>query len=467
MQNAMKRTIFVLLALAVIATVAEGSRRRAVGHPTPRPATMTPWLQTAIETAAWLESTARERNGGLAWSNDIAAPDAVTPGLPGTSGAGFFFLRLHQVTREPRYLAIAERAAAFVASTCANTLFDWQAGTIGCGEFLVALHRETRSPLQLQRAEAMGASLLNRAKRDGDGLYWELSGSTNLYTGIAHGAGGAIILLLDLYELTGNAKYLDAAEGAWRWISRHHVDLGSGAVGWKRLTTDSTGYNGWCGGAAGMIFVFDRLHAVTGKAEYREQLTATANGLLTTAVATPRGYRWTYHTDKQGSSPLVYCHGSACSIGSLARAHEITGDARYLEMASAGASHVESRAQTVGDGLAWRHVETAPVLQHGFMVGGASVGHGFLRLYRTTRDQRYLALAEAAGRTLVAQAQRPAPGMARWQVYVEPAPSQVAENQTVKVAWWDGTAGIGMFLLELHEFAIGVDPPAHFSPANP
>ncbi|HYH10573.1 MAG TPA: lanthionine synthetase LanC family protein [Thermoanaerobaculia bacterium] len=464
----MKRSSIVLFALFLaIAPLAEGARRRAVGHPPERPATSTPWLVTAIETAAWLESIARPRGEGLAWSNDTAAPDAVLPGLPGTSGAGFFFLRLYQVTKEPRYLAIAERAATYVASTCANTLFDWQGGTVGCGEFLVAVHRETRDPQQLARAEAMATSLLERAKRDGGGLYWELQGTTNLHTGIAHGAGGVIVLMLDLYELTGHARYLETAEAAWRWISRYDVLLGANAIGWKRLTTDTTGYNGWCGGAAGMIFVFDRLYAITGKDEYRERLTATANGLLTTAVATTAGYRWTYHTDRAGLSPLIYCHGSACSIGSLARAYDVIGDERYLAMATAGATHLESRGRTVADGKVWPHVETSPLLQNGFMVGSASVGHGFLRLYRTTRDRRYFELAEAAGRALLAQANRPAPGMAHWPVHVEPIAPQFAEDQATKVAWWDGTAGIGMFLLELHQFAIGVDPPSLFSPANP
>lgn len=466
----MKRTTILLLAFFVaffvLAAPADAARRRTVRHPLPAPAT-TPWLTAAIETAAWLESTARERSGGLAWSYDAAQPDAVTPGLPGTSGAGFFFLRLHQVTRDPHYLAVAERAATYVAATCGTFGFDWQSGTVGCGELLVALYRETRDPRQLERAEAMGTALLSRAKRDGDGMYWDIPGTTNVYTGIAHGAGGAIVLMVDLYELTGKQEYLDAAEAAWRWISRYDVDLGNGAVGWKRIITDRVGYNGWCGGAAGMIFVFDRLYAATGKAEYREQLTATANGLLTTAVATPLGYRWTYHTDRAGSSPLVYCHGSACSIGSLARAYEVVGDERFLTMATAGATHVETKGQAVAGGTGYPHIEGSPVLQNGFMVGSASVGHGFLRLYRTTRDRRYLGLAEAAGRALVAQAQHPAPGMARWPVYAEPVPPQVAGDQSVKIAWWEGTAGVGMFLLELHQFAIGVDPPAEFSPANP
>lgn len=64
-------------------------------------------------------------------------------------------------------------------------------------------------------------------------------------------------------------------------------------------------------------------------------------------------------------------------------------------------------------------------------------------------------------------AERPAAGMVRWPVFVEPVDPLYAEDQTVKVGWWDGTAGIGMFLLELHQFSIGIDPPSHFSPANP
>ncbi len=245
----MKRTCVVLLAMVLFAAPAlEAARRRAVAHPS---APQTQWLSTAIETAAWLESIAQVRGEGLGWSSDSARLDAVTPGLPGTSGAGFFFLRLFQVTRDPRYLAVAERAAVSVGATCGSFGFDWQAGTVGCGEFLVAVYRETRVPRQLQRAEAMAASLLNRAKRDGDGMFWDFPNSTNVYTGVAHGAGGVIVLMLDLYELTGKQTYLDTAQAAWRWIARHDVVLGAGAVGWKRLTTDTTAYNGWCGGAAG------------------------------------------------------------------------------------------------------------------------------------------------------------------------------------------------------------------------
>jgi hypothetical protein len=47
-------------------------------------------------------------------------------------------------------------------------------------------------------------------------------------------------------------------------------------------------------------------------------------------------------------------------------------------------------------------------------------------------------------------------GTSRWRVLTEPVPPQYASDQAVKVAWWDGTAGIGMFLVELHQFVTGV-----------
>ncbi|HJQ36785.1 MAG TPA: lanthionine synthetase LanC family protein [Thermoanaerobaculia bacterium] len=460
----MKRlsVLAVLLVLFVLSSSAD--RRRSVRVPVNNDLH---WLTTAIETGAWLESIAQVRGEGLAWGSDAAQPTAVTPGLPGTSGAGFFFLRLYQVTHEPRYLGIAQRAATYVASTCANFGFDWQAGTVGCGEFLVALARETHEPQQLERAKLMADALLQRAKHEGDGTYWVFPSSTTVYTGVAHGAGGVAVLLLDVYELTGDRKYLDAAESAWRWIAKYNVNLGANAVGWKRLTTDTTSYNGWCGGASGIIFVLDRLFTVTGKSEYRDQLAATASGLLTTAVQTDSGYRWTYYSDRTGNSPLVYCHGSACAIGSLARAYELGGDARFLAMAVAGAAHLNAAGLPHADGRNWPHIERSTLVENGFMVGGASVGHGLLRLYRTTRDRQYLDLARAAGRSLIATAERPAAGMLRWKDMVEPVPPQFAAEQAVNIGWWNGTAGIGMFFLELYQFSTGVDPPTQFSPANP
>ncbi|HEU4522896.1 MAG TPA: hypothetical protein VFT12_12890, partial [Thermoanaerobaculia bacterium] len=143
------------------------------------------------------------------------------------------------------------------------------------------------------------------------------------------------------------------------------------------------------------------------------------------------------------------------------------GDASFIETAIGGAKHLETIAIAHHGGVTWPHTERSPLVQHGFMMGGASVGHGLLRLYRVTRDRSYLSLAEAAGRALVASAEHPSPGMARWPVLVEPVHPMLAPDQAVKVSWWDGTAGIGMFLLELHEFSRGIDPPSRFSPSNP
>ncbi|HEX7155304.1 MAG TPA: lanthionine synthetase LanC family protein [Thermoanaerobaculia bacterium] len=462
----MTRKLIVLFVLFAAIVVPAEAKRRPVQ---PRETRDSTYLDVSLRVSNWLAAMAQPAGERLAWPYDAATPRFTAPGLPGTAGVGTFYLRLYQVTRDPRHLANANAAANEVAATLLPaTHFDWQAGSVGCGSFLLALYRETRDPEQLRRAQRVADSLLAQAIPDGNGgLYWLDSRTPNtIYTGMAHGAAGVAMLLLQLHEQSPDARYLGAAESALQWIARHTVPLGANGIGWKRLTTDNHAYHGWCGGSAGILFVLAKAYELIGNDAYRTLLVKTADGLVAAGRPERVGLSWPQTSNGNGSF-LVYCHGSGSVIGALTVAYEVTGDSRYLATARAAVDFLDDVGERHGEGRTWPQVERGDLRQYGLMIGTASIGHAVLRLYRHDRDPRLLDLARAAAAFLIAEADAPGDSQTSWPTLAEPVPARYANDQSTRTGWWDGTSGIAMFLLELHDYTNGRQPPADFSPANP
>ena len=464
----MKRALFAIALLALAATT-EAGKRRAVAPP-PVPVVDQRYLNAAKQTAAWLTSLERVTADGLAWPSADGIEGGYGHSMDGgAAGIGTFFLRLYEVTREPQWLAKAEGAAQLIAADYrANRIYghDWLQGSAGSAHFLLVMFEATRKPEYLDAAKIIGEYQLANAIVDGDGIYWKHHPTLeNVYTGVAHGAGGLGLFLVDLHAATGDARYLDAAERAYRWISKHSLPLGSNAVTWKRLTTDSAGYNGWCGGSVGLVRFFDALHHATGKVEYLEAWRRTVEGLYAGRFVfrgpTPLN-AWGWAPGDARGFGTIYCHGTSGSIAVLADAAARTGDVRYAESVSAGGRWLDSVAVQGPAGATWEHSAGGSLREHGLFTGTAAVGHASLRVYAATKDETHLARAITAAEYLLAIAEHPQPGLTRWLNR-----SDTSVTPRYDTGWYSGGAGMALFLIELHEALQGVPMKARLMPANP
>ena len=469
MRLSMKKLVALFVAMSIIAPSLVASRRRVVQMP-PGPVE-TSYLVAARHTAAWLATMERPVTTGIAWAASDRNP-ATPAGLgPGASGIGLFFLRLYEVTGEVAYLDKARGAADYVASEYRrgrSSGFDWQAGAIGGGEFFVMMYRVTGEKRYLDDARSTAALLLTQATRDATGTYWQFPNSTAIYPGIAHGAAGGGVFFLHLYELTTEQQYLDIALDCYKWMMGHTVPIGSDAVGWKQVTRDEAAYHGLCGGASGIVYFLDELHRATGDDRYLRDLERAADGLVHSAQQIGDDEAsWRYTTSSVSSPPVIYCHGTAGASVALAFAASRTGRSHFVDFAQRGARRLFAIATKAdGDGPAWPHIENTPMFETGFQTGAASVGHTFLRLHATLGDRHYLEEAARVGDYLLRIGDRPRPAQMRWINYTvrPPVEGYDLEYQT---GWYKGAAGIGLFLLELHEQMIGRPAADRFSPVNP
>ncbi len=189
----------------------------------------------------------------------------------GESGAGAALLRAGQILDDAVLVAAAADHGTYVATMPWGSpdLFN---GTAGRLRFHLWLWDETGNPDQLQAALAAGGNLLHAAEHtDTGGTCWRipdgydvLSGQTQ--PGYAHGAAGIADALLDLFDVTGDERFLHIAGRAGRWIAQHTsatLDDGSGA-NWPMTPGSIRPFVFWCHGAAGIGRFFLHLEAAGG-----------------------------------------------------------------------------------------------------------------------------------------------------------------------------------------------------------
>jgi lantibiotic modifying enzyme len=199
--------------------------------------------------------------------------------------------------------------------------------------------------------------------------------------GYSHGTAGVAAGLLELYAISGEVRFREAAAQALayerRWYSpveRNWPDLRS----FGEQPLDPPGYPvAWCHGAAGIGFARLRSFSLTGDAALRSEaeIAIDTTARLLEAMITPG-------TDQHYDQNFSLCHGLGGNADLLIYASEV------LAVAPETAKFI-ARARAVGDlGIA-RHGRGGPWPcgvpgageTPGLLIGLAGIGYFYLRLY--------------------------------------------------------------------------------------
>jgi hypothetical protein len=303
----------------------------------------------------------------------IDAPRPAGPALAGLyvgeSGVGAASLRAGQVLGDPMLLEAAANQSRVVAKMPwgSSDLFN---GTAGRARFHLLVWDETRSDEHLLAAIAAGERLLETADTIDDSLCWPLPEAFDgpdgqAQPGYAHGAAGIGDVLLDLYDVTSEVRFHQAALQAGRWIAQHTfttLEDDSGA-NWPVHPNGPRGFAFWCHGAAGIGRFLLHL-GETGGFPDAARLAARA------ARTVVHGTRWAGPTQ---------CHGLSGNIEFLLDMYQATGDEQYIADARLlGRLLVAFRVER--DGLLLYPSESSRVFTPDYMVGYAGVAVALLRL---------------------------------------------------------------------------------------
>lgn len=309
-----------------------------------------------------------------------AVPAANRLGLyTGWTGIAFAATRVGTLLGEESLLKQAARLLQRVATIDQGArAFDLLSGGAGAIVALVRLREALDTPFLLECAVRLGDDLLRAADRSAAGCSWKSAsqpGRRNL-TGFSHGAAGIGYALLELFQATGDPRYLDAASQSFQY-ERSWFDPAAG--NWPdfreeparsaRGTTPRSFGSHWCHGAPGVAV--SRLRAY----ELLKDETCRAEAL--TALQTTRAaIEAALHA---GTANFSLCHGLAGNAEVLLYGREVlgrtAGDAGLAhEVANAGVERYAALRRA-----AWPcGVAGQPP---GLMLGLAGIGAFYLRLH--------------------------------------------------------------------------------------
>lgn len=327
--------------------------------------------ETLLELTRWLASSK--------W-----LPGGPLPGLyVGEAGIGIALLCAGLVLDRDELISVGLAKGRLVAQQ-PHSSPDMFNGTAGRLRFHLALWCICCEREQLRAAVLAGEHLLKTAESTGQHeLFWRIPkegyahASGKVYLGYAHGAAGIADALLDLFEVTGEQRFADAAAAAGRWLlARAMPSLDDGAgLDWPVVENGRRIGGMWCHGATGIGRFF--LHcAMVGV------LRGSKDTALRAAATAAGGVRW---------SGASQCHGLVGSGEFLLDMFRVYEDTSLLCDAQVLCSLLHPFAFGVTDQRGGSDEVDSPRLD--YMTGKAGIADFVLRLSAPDRLPHLLSLS--------------------------------------------------------------------------
>ena len=333
-------------------------------------------LATAEESYAALGRQAL--NFALA---DLAGYVAGAPvgGLSGSASVLHALAALADVYPELPLLELAvDQLDGLAAAVEADEAYDLLGGCAGAVPVLLELWRRTGAHACLDVARQCGERLLDAARPAGGGLGWPSEAARLPLAGFAHGAAGIAWALLELFGVTADERFRDAAHAALRY----EATLFDPARGtWLDRRPEPDGPPGapiaWCHGAPGVGLgrVLSLPH---------DDTPARRSELRIALASTVRLGRAPDHS---------LCHGDLGNADILLVADRAGIDPAHRTAAERLAAGVVRDWQAGGR---WRSGVPGGVETPGLFLGLAGIGYGLLRV----RDPDQVPSAVALGHPL-------------------------------------------------------------------
>jgi lantibiotic modifying enzyme len=263
-------------------------------------------------------------------------------------------------------------------------LFDVIGGHAGAIPALLALGRSLDRPALIGRAIGLGDELLGAAERRGEVWSWHpdrVAGpgvSGVLLTGLAHGASGLGLALLELHAATGRPEFLQAGRSAFAYedtlfdpAKANWPDLRGPAPGAAPSAPAAPGFAmAWCHGAPGIALA--RARAAALDPERRDAHAAVARTALATTQAAWDRLREHPRTD------ATLCHGLSGLAEIVFTAGRWLDNPELTAAAAAEARLLIDRHSAAED---WPSGLTSAGPNPSLMLGTAGIGLHFLRLH--------------------------------------------------------------------------------------
>lgn len=436
-------------------------------------------LNAALEIYNWVDSNKAKGDRGIYYAinpgSDTDYSYKAVHGIyslySGSAGTGFFLIRLYEITKEQKYLAVARDIAEELIDKTASKSFytdklvsaptselkvtGWHTGVysgpLGAGIYLLALYNYVKDERYIEVAGRLADDVIEVSVKDESG-YW-LTGDADIFSD-----GGYIPYFIAIYKATKDKRYLDAA----REYARHIV---AGAKAYEGggsyymandlslvgMPKDSI-YPGFSHGTAGIGFILALLYETDAKEWELEAAVQTADFLTAISDETENGrlipYLWGGETGEEyaGRYYLGFCHGPAGTSLLYRKLYDITGKEAYLGICEELAHGIiNAGAPEYNSWGLWNSLCTC--------CGTPGLIEYFAEMYEYTGKEEYLEYAKRSAAKVIADSYESDKGRCFYAYWDRTDPRDV---QTY-TGLYTGASGAGANLLRLYGTIKGVD----------
>ncbi len=435
------------------------------------------YLKAAIEAAEWIDQYEVEEKEGITWrtfpeGQAGLAGSAIlsnTSFYTGSSGIGFFYIRLYQVTNDKKWLDKAVKAGDYLLSQekdigyyrdiqqkiqseagkkHASKLYGWafgyKIGPISEGQFAYALYEETKQQKYYDFAIRQADTFVEAGIEEDGKIHW--SDARDIV-----GDAGGIVYLLQVYQQTKDKKYLETAVKAGEYIEQfarrgkhggtyyYLYDLVAAHEG-----EEDTVHVNFSHGSAGTAYLWAVLYEATGDEKYLERAEKVFTYLDGIASGDDEAVLYPYqdHPERGVSEERFYlgmCGGPVGASLPYKKLYEITKDERYLKQIERLAGGLVKAG--VPEHLSWGYWGSKCIC-----CGGPGVLEYFADLYEFTGNEIYKTYAIRTADKLISDSYEETHGRSWYGAWDRIDPSRVVSY----TGFYIGAAGAAGALLRFY-----------------
>ncbi len=430
------------------------------------------YLDAAIETAKWIRKYEVIEDVGKTWKLFPDGQNGIGEGAlayktnfySGSSGIGFFFLRLYQSTGDVQWLDEAKEAAKYliahetgiefyraVQEKIANNpdkiygyAFGYKVGPISEGQFAYALYEETKDEAYLNFAARVTDTFADAAIVDTDGAHW--SDARDIV-----GDGGGVIYLLQMYKSLGNKRYLELAIKAGEYIARfgHPAKNGGTYYDLYNLELAGEGKKGtvhvnFSHGSSGTAYMWAALYEETKDDKYLKLADDVIEYLDGISAGDEDAVLFPYQDRPEDGTAcdkfyLGMCGGPVGSTLLFKKLYQVTGDEKYMKWVKRLANGLVKAG--VPEKKSWGYWGSKCLC-----CGGPGVLEYFSSLYDFTKNEEYKSYAIRTADILLAESYIDENGRRWYGAWDRITPDRVVSY----LGYYIGAAGAAGSLLRLY-----------------
>ena len=417
---------------------------------------MSEYLKTAEAVMRFIRTRKRTAEEGCYWTLEDAAAgrkiyyDEVCM-YAGAAGIIQYALALYHVTGKEEYRTEAVDGADYLVYRFRTnrelkrnfSQYAFSSGWAGVAFTLAAVYEETKKEAYKQTIEAIVDALRADAKPKKEGYSW------CTYPGIV-GDAGTILVLLELAKRFDREDWKEFAVQAGQRYLGEGREAGAG----KRvyLGVDPTYFGGekdyidpnYPMGTAGIGYLLLRLYEESGRQEFLDAVAGIPEYLRAAAVRQKYGHLLPHGLPKNPDLfYLGYCHGPAGTTRFLYKLYEITGKEEYKEqlrdlvkgLEDTGAPHVHSEGY-------WN--------TYNMCCGTAGILNMYLGLWAAFGEAHDIEEAVECGKEILAGADTTQSSDGDETSFCFALDRVAPDHTCTPIGLFDGAAGIGAALLQLH-----------------